>query len=75
MTLREFIEQERRECHVFDVEEFGEKLKSLNYEGDEEIPVENFEEYLDHDIEQATVKHYFGKHYYFLGYEISIMYE
>ena len=75
MTLREFIEQERRECHIFDVEEFGEKLKSLNYEGDEEIPVENFEEYLDHDIEQATVKHYFGKHYYFLGYEISIMYE
>ena len=75
MTLREFIEQERRECRISDIEEFGEKLKSLNYEGDEEIPVENFEEYLDHDIEQATVKHYFGKHYYFLGYEISIMYE
>ena len=32
MTLREFIEQERRECHVFDIEEFGEKLTGLKSE-------------------------------------------
>ena len=40
MTLREFIEQERRECHVFDIEEFWEKLQSLNYEGDEEAQLQ-----------------------------------
>ena len=37
MTLREFIEQEIKAGNVFDIEEFMEKLHSLNFEGEEEI--------------------------------------
>jgi hypothetical protein len=59
MTLREFIEQEIEADNVFDVEEFGEKLHSLNFEGEEEIPPEEFEDYLDNDLEMVTVKHFF----------------
>jgi hypothetical protein len=59
MTLRDFIEQEIEAGNVFDVEEFGEKLHSLNWEGEEEIPPEEFEDYLDNDLEMVTVKHFF----------------
>lgn len=37
MTLREFIEQEIKEDHVFDFEEFGTKLASMEWEDGEEI--------------------------------------
>ena len=55
MTLREFIEQERRECHIFDIEEFGEKLKSLKWEDGEEIEPKEFENYLDYNVESANI--------------------
>lgn len=32
MTLREFIEQEVKEDHVFDIEEFGTKLAYMEWE-------------------------------------------
>ena len=60
MTLREFIEQERSECHVFDIEEFGTKLKSLEFEDGEEIPVDEFEDYLEYNVETAAIIHEFG---------------
>ena len=36
MTLRDFIQTEIEAGNVFDVAEFGEKLHSLNCEGEEE---------------------------------------
>lgn len=42
MTLREFIEQERRDCHVFDIEEFFDRLQFLKREDGEEIEPEEF---------------------------------
>ena len=42
MTLRDFIQTEIEAGNVFDVEEFGEKLHSLNWEGEEEIQLSIF---------------------------------
>lgn len=41
MTLREFIEQERRECHIFDIEEFGENCKALTMKVMKKYPLKN----------------------------------
>lgn len=73
MTLREFIEQEIREGHVFDIEEFGTKLKSLEWEDGAEIKPEEFEDYLDNDLEMVTVKHFFSRYTYSMWYEIELL--
>jgi hypothetical protein len=75
MTLREFIEQEIEAGNVFDVEEFGEKLKSLKWEDGEAIPHEEFEDYLDYNLDSAAVIHDFGTFYYSMRYEIALAYE
>ena len=75
MTLREFIEQERRECHIFDIEEFGEKLKSLKWEDGEEIEPKEFENYLDYNLDSAAIIHDFGTFYHSMRYEIALAYE
>lgn len=75
MTLKEFIEQEIREGHVFDLEEFGAKLKSLEWEDGEEIKPEEFEDYLDYNLDSAAIIHDFGAFAYLMHYEISIAYE
>ena len=73
MTLRDFIEQEIREGHVFDFKEFYTKLKSLEWEDGAEIKPEEFEDYLNHDLKQATLHHYFGRHTYFMWYEVELL--
>lgn len=75
MTLREFIEQEIREGHVFDIEEFCIKLKSLEFEDGEEIPVDEFEDYLDYNLDSAAIIHDFGTFYHLMHYEIALAYE
>ena len=72
MTLREFIQTEIEAGNVFDIEEFGTKLHSLNFEGEEEIEPEEFEDYLDNDLEMVTVKHYFSRFIYSMWYEIEL---
>ena len=73
MTLRDFIQTEIEAANVFDIEEFGTKLHSLNFEGEEEIPVDEFEDYLDNDLEMVTVKHFFSKYTYQMWYEIELL--
>ena len=75
MTLREFIEQEIKAGNVFDIEEFMEKLHSLNFEGEEEIEPEEFEDYLDNDLEMVTVKHFFSRFIYSMWYEVELLRE
>lgn len=72
MTLREFIEQERRDCHVFDIEEFFDRLQFLEREDGEEIEPEEFEDYLDYNLESAAMVHSFGKYAYSMHYEITL---
>lgn len=74
MTLREFIEQEIREGHVFDIKEFETKLKSLEWEDGEEIPPEEFEDYLDYNLDSAAIIHDFGTFYYSMRYKITLAY-
>ena len=74
MTLREFIEQEIREGHVFDIEEFGTKLASIEWEDGEEIKPKEFEDYLDYDIDSAAIIHNFGVYFHAIHYGISIAY-
>lgn len=72
MTLREFIEQEIREGHVYDLEEFGTKLPIFEWEDGEEIESEEFEDYLDYNLDSAAIIHSFGAYYHSMYYEISI---
>ena len=73
MTLREFIEQEIREDHVFDIEEFGTKLTAIEWEDGEEIEPKEFEKYLDYNLDSAAIIH--NRAYaYATYYEISIEY-
>lgn len=73
MTLREFIEQEIEAGNVFDIEEFGTKLRSLEFEDGEEIPVDEFEDYLDNDLDMVTVRHFFSRYTYSMWYEIDLL--
>ena len=75
MTLREFIEREIREDHVFDIEEFGTKLTSMEWEDGEEIEPKEFEDYLDYNLDSAAIIHNFGVSFYAIYYEISIAYK
>lgn len=75
MTLREFIEQEIREDHVFDIEEFGTKLANMEWEDGEEIGPEKFEDYLDYNLDSAAIIHIFGASSYLMYYEILIAYK
>ena len=73
MTLRDFIQTEIEAGNVFDIAEFEEKLHSLNCEGEEEIEPEEFEDYLDNDLEMVTVKHFFSKYTYSMWYEVELL--
>lgn len=75
MTLREFIEQEIEEGHVFDLEEFGTKLHIFEFEDGEEIEPEEFEDYLDYNLDSVAIIHNFGTSSYLMYYKISIVYE
>ena len=75
MTLRDFIQTEIEAGNVFDIEEFGTKLKSLEFEDGEEIPVDEFEDYLDYNLDSAAIIHDFGTFYYSMRYEITLAYE
>lgn len=75
MTLRDFIQTEIEAGNVFDVEEFGTKLKSLEFEDGEEIPVDEFEDYLDYNLDSAAIIHDFGTFYHLMHYEIALAYE
>lgn len=75
MTLRDFIQTEIEAGNVFDIEEFGTKLRSLEFEDGDEIPVDEFEDYLDYNLDSAAVIHDFGTFYYSMRYEITLAYE
>lgn len=75
MTLRDFIQTEIEAGNVFDIEEFGTKLRSLEFEDGEEIPVDEFEDYLDYNLDSAAIIHDFGTFYYSMRYEIALAYE
>lgn len=74
MTLRDFIQTEIEAGNVFDIEVFGEKLKSLKWEDGEEIEPKEFENYLDYNVESAAFIQEFGTFYYSTSYEISMYY-
>lgn len=75
MTLREFIDQEIMEDLVFDLEDFGTKLAYMEWEDGEEIEPEEFEDYLDYNLDSAAIIHNFGASSYLMYYKISISYE
>ena len=75
MTLREFIEQEIKEGHVFNIEEFGTKLYTLEFEDGEEIEPKEFEDYLDYDLDSVAIIHDFGVYSHSMYYKISIAYK
>ena len=75
MTLREFIEQEIENGNVCDIEEFYTKLRSFEWEDGEEIPIGEFEDYLDYNLDSAAIIHDFGTFYHLMRYEIALAYE
>ncbi len=75
MTLMDFIQTEIEAGSVFDVNEFGIHLENIQYEDGELIEPEEFKDYLDHDLSEAIVHHFFGKVAYAMYYEITVNYK
>lgn len=75
MTLMDFIQTEIEAGNVFDVDEFGSKLENIQYVDGKLIEPEEFKDYLNHDLKQATIHHYYGRYTYFMWYGISVMYK
>ena len=72
MTLRDFIEQEIENGNVFDIDDFGTHLSQLdNFDG-EELDTSEYKDYLDHDLECATIKYSYGKYSNYVWYEIEL---
>lgn len=75
MTLRDFIQTEIEKGNAFDVEEFGRKIEHLQYEDGDLIKPIEFKDYLDHELDTATVHYYFGRLADWSSYEISVKYK
>lgn len=75
MILRDFIQTEIEAGNVFDIEEFGNKLKILEWEDGEGIEPKEFEDYLDYNLDSAAIIHDFGTFYHLMHYEIALAYE
>lgn len=75
MTLREFIDHEIIEDHVFDLEEFGTKIAYMEWEDGVEIEPEEFEYYLDYNLDSVAIIHNFGASFHIMYYKISIAYK
>lgn len=72
MTLREFIEQEVENGNVLDIADFGTHLNQLELSNGEELECSEYHDYLDCDLEWATIKYGYGKYASYVWYEIEL---
>lgn len=75
MTLKEFIEQEIENENVLNIADFGTHLNQLEFCDGEELDISEYKDYLDHDLEWATIKYGYGKYASYVWYEIELLRE
>lgn len=73
MTLREFIEQEINLGTISCFEDFRSSLQDLTLCGGEELDLDEYEDYLDYDIEWVEMKMNYNRYYGTVWYEIELV--
>ena len=73
MTLREFIEQEINLGRIWCFEDFRSSLQGLTLYDGEEIDLDEYEDYLDYDIEWVEIKQNYNRYYGTVWYEIELV--
>ena len=73
MTLREFIEQEIELGTISCFEDFRSSLQGLTLSEDEELDLDEYEDYLDYDIEWVEIKVNYNRYYGTVWYEIELV--
>lgn len=73
MTLREFIEQEINLGTISCFEDFRYRLLDLTLYDDEEIDLDEYEDYLDYDIEWVEIKMNYNRYCGTVWYEIELV--
>lgn len=72
MTLQEFIEQEIYLCHIGCFDDFRESLQELTNCDGEELDTNNFDSYLDCNVEWAQIKINYGHFDGVVWYEVEL---
>lgn len=73
MTLREFIEQEINLGAISCFEDFRSSLQGLALYYGEEIDLDEYEDYLDYDIEWVEIKMNYNRYCGTVWYEIELV--
>ena len=73
MTLREFIEKEISLNHIGCFDDFRSSLQNLTIgEDEEELDLDEYEDYLDYHVEWAEIKQNFNRYDGVVWYEIEL---
>lgn len=73
MTLREFIEQEINLGTISCFEDFRSSLQGLTLNDWDGIDLDEYEDYLDYDIEWVEIKINYNRYYGTVWYEIELV--
>ena len=73
MTLREFIEQEINLGTISCFEDFRSSLQGLTLYAGEELDLDEYEDYLDYDIEWVEIKINYNRYCGTVWYEIELV--
>lgn len=73
MTLREFIEQEINLGTISYFEDFRSSLQGLTLYDGEELDLDEYEDYLDYDIEWVEIKMNHNRYCGTVWYEIELV--
>lgn len=73
MTLREFIEQEINLGTISCFEDFRSSLQDLTLCDGEELDLDEYEDYLDYDIEWVEIKINYNRYCGTVWYEIELV--
>ena len=73
MRLREFIEREINLGTISCFEDFRSSLQGLTLYDGEELDLDEYEDYLDYDIEWVEIKMNYNRYYGTVWYEIELV--
>ena len=73
MRLREFIKREINLGTISCFEDFRSSLQGLTLYDGEELDLDEYEDYLDYDIEWVEIKMNYNRYYGTVWYEIELV--
>lgn len=72
MILKDFIEQEIELGHIACFEDFKTSLQRLSFGDYQELDIDSYEDYLNHDVEWAEIKINYNWYDGTVWYEIEL---